>query len=69
MAPSATEAMVLFVKYSSLRLGATEESKPVGSILEMAFLSRCSTKTLGSCARAKRQKIPGKKKTEPTLFP
>lgn len=56
-APLATEVIVLFVKYNSLRFGDMDESKPVGSILEMVFLSRCNTKRFGSCARARRDGI------------
>lgn len=51
-APLTILLMVLLVKKSSLSLGVAEDSKPAGSSLEMAFLSRCNTKRLGKTARA-----------------
>lgn len=51
-APLAILVKVLLVKYSSLSLGVAEVSKPAGSSLEMAFLSRCNTNRLGKTARA-----------------
>ena len=48
----AITVMVLLLKYSSLSVGATEDSKPVGSSLEMAFRSRCNTNKFGESDRA-----------------
>lgn len=51
-APLVITLMLLLPKYSSISVGAAEDSKPSASSFEMVFRSRCKATKLGKSDRA-----------------